>query len=216
MEDANDIIARNIIEDKDGISYDIYFHEKFLKRVKFSFYGHHMVYNTLAAISVCLSLKLNIESIEKGINKFKGVHRRFNERILDDSVFIDDYAHHPSEIEATINAAKQKYSDKKIIAFFKGDRYSRIHKFAKEIARALEKADECYVLPFPSCSEKEEGIDINEKYLSLFSDKIKYLNEEEYLKLATYSDRVYLFMSSKNTKDIQSKIIGLKAKLRKQ
>lgn len=216
LEDSNDVVARNVEENNKGISYDVYFGNKFLKRVSFPFYGHHMVYNTLASIAVGLYLNLNIEIIEKGLNKFKGVNRRFNEETRDDCIYIDDYGHHPSEIEATIKAVQQKYSDKKIIAFFKGDRYSRVYKFAKEIASALDLADECYVLPFPSCSEKEQDADISEKYLSLFSNKIKFLDEEEYLKLATYSNRVYLFMSSKNMMDIQDKIIGLKAKLRKQ
>ena len=216
LNDTNDIVAKNIVKDSDGINYDVYYQNNFLKRVSFPFYGDHMVYNTLATIAVCLYLKLNIETIEKGINKFKGVNRRFNERIFDDSIFIDDYAHHPSEIEATLKAVRQKYSDKRIIAFFRGDRYSRVFKFAKEIAHALEEADYSYVLPFPLCSEREIGIDISEKYLSLFNKNIRYLDDEEYYKLATYSNTVYVFMSSKNTKEEQNKIIELKAKLRKQ
>lgn len=216
LNDNNDIVAKNIVKDSKGISYDVYYLNTFLKRVYFPFYGDHMIYNTLAAIAVSLYLKLNIETIEKGINKFKGVNRRFNERVFDDSIFIDDYAHHPSEIEATLKAVKQKYSDKRIVAFFRGDRYSRVFKFAKDIANSLGLADLAYVLPFPSCSEKEKGIDINEKYLSLFNKNIKYLNDEEYEKLASYSNTVYVFMSSKNTKNEQNKIIELKAKLRKQ
>lgn len=213
--DNNDVIARNIKEDEKGISYDLYCNNKLVKRVSFPFYGHHMIYNTLGAISVGLYLGLNIDVIEKGINNFKGVKRRFNELKIGDCVYIDDYAHHPSEIRATIRASKQKYPNKKIIAFFKGDRYSRVQKFASEIASSLDKADYSYVLPFPSCSVKEEGIDIDESYLTLFSNKIKLLDEEEYLKLANINDCVYLFMSSKNMKDIQSKIIELKIKLSK-
>ena len=216
LEDHNDIIARNIEENEEGISYDLYYENKFLKRLYFPFYGHHMVYNTLGAISVGLYLKINIDTIEKGINKFKGVKRRFNETIVEDCVYIDDYAHHPSEIRATLKAVKQKYKNKKIIAFFKGDRYSRVYAFAREIAEALSSVDGCYVLPFPSCSVKEDGIDIDEKYIALFSDKIKFLNDKEYQKLAKYSDCVYVFMSSKNMKEVQNKIIDLKTKLRKQ
>jgi len=215
LENHNDIIARNIEENKGGISYDLYYKNKLLKRVSFPFYGHHMVYNTLGAISIGLYLNLNIEIIEKGIKKFKGVKRRFSETIIGGCVYIDDYAHHPSEIRATIKACKQKYPNKKIIAFFKGDRYSRVHKFASSIASALEKADLCYVLPFPSCSVKEEGIDIDETYLSLFSNKIKFLNEKEYLEISKIDDCVYLFMSSKNMKDIQNKIIELKKEISK-
>jgi len=210
LEETNDIIAKNIKEDERGISYDLYYKNKLLKRVSFPFYGHHMVYNTLGAIAVGLYLNLNINIIEKGLNKFKGVKRRFNETFIDDCVIIDDYAHHPSEIEITIRACKQKYKNKKIIAFFKGDRYSRVYKFASKIASSLEIADEAYVLPFPACSVKEEGIDIDESYLTLYSNKIKIFNSREIEKIAKEKNCVYLFMSSKNMKDIQSKIIDLK------
>jgi len=216
LEDHNDVIARNIKEDDKGISYDLYYQKNFLKRVNFPFYGHHMVYNTLGAITIGLYLTLNIETIEKGINKFKGVKRRFNELISGDCVYIDDYAHHPSEIRATIKATKQKYPNKKIISFFKGDRYCRIYTFAREIVDALINSDECYVLPFPSCSVKDEGIDIDEKYLGLFSKKIKFLDDEEYLKLASYDNCIYLFMSSKSMKDVENKIIDLKKEIGKQ
>ncbi len=212
IEEHNDYIARNIEEDENGISYDLYYHNQLIKKVKFPFFGHHMVYNTLGAITIGLYLGLNIEIIEKGLSNFKGVKRRFNELLIEDEVYIDDYAHHPSEIRATLSAVKQKYPHKKIVAFFRGDLYSRVYTFAKEIASALAKADECYVLPFPSCSVKEDGIDIDETYLALFSEKIKFLNENEYLKLASYHNCVYVFMSSKNMLETRNKIIDLKKK----
>lgn len=210
IEDYNDVKAKNIEENSEGISYDLYYQNNFIKRVKFAFFGHHMVYNTLASISVGLYLNLNIETIEKGLNEFKGVKRRFNEFIVDESIYIDDYAHHPSEIRATINAVRQKYPKKTLIAFFKGDRYSRVYTFARQIADALSKADYSYVLPFPSCSVKEEGINIDETYLCLFDNKIKSLNQEEIIKISRMQNCVYLFMSSKNMKDIRNKIIDLK------
>lgn len=216
LEEHNDLIAKNIDENEDGISYDLYWNKKYIKRVEFPFFGHHMIYNTLAAISVGLYLNINIETITKGISKFKGVKRRFNELKIEENIYIDDYAHHPSEIRATINAVKQKYPNKKIISFFKGDRYSRVYAFAKEIANALSISDECYVLPFPSCSAKEDGINIDEKYLGLFSEKIKFLDEKEYLKLAKMNNCIYLFMSSKNMKEVENKIIDLKGKKGKQ
>lgn len=208
--DNNDVIAREIKEDEKGISYDLYYKSKLLKRIELPFYGHHMIYNSLGAISVGLYLGININTIQKGLQKFKGVKRRFNEVVKEDCIYIDDYAHHPSEISATIRACKQKYPSKKIIAFFKGDRYSRIYKFASEIATSLELADMCYVLPFPTCSVIEEGINIDETYLKLFSSKINLLDENEYLKLASVNNCVYLFMSSKNMLDVQNKIMELK------
>ena len=215
LEEYNDVIAKNIEENSNGISYDLYYKKEFLKRVSFPFFGHHMVYNTLASISVGLYLGLNIEIIENGLKKFKCVKRRFNELVVDNSVYIDDYAHHPSEIRATINAVRQKYKDKTLVAFFRGDRYSRVYTFARQIAESLSKSDLAYVLPFPSCSVKEKGIDIDETYLCLFSSKVKTLNEEEYKKISEINDAVYLFMSSKNMNDVRNKIIELKRKISK-
>ncbi len=215
LEDYNDVIARNIEEDSSGISYDVYYENKFIKRVSFPFFGHHMVYNTLASISVGLYLGLNIEIIESGLNKFKCVKRRFNELVENNNIYIDDYAHHPSEIRATINAVRQKYKNKTLIAFFRGDRYSRVYTFARQIAESLSLSDLAYILPFPSCSVKEEGIDIDETYLCLFSNKVKTLNEEEYKKICEINDAVYLFMSSKNMNDVRNKIIELKRKFSK-
>lgn len=216
LNDDNDVVAKNIIEDEFGISYDVYYKNRYLERVTFALYGHHMVYNTLATIAVGLYLKLNIETIENGIKKFKNVKGRFNEIIYDECIFIDDYAHHHSEIKATINACKQKYPNKPLIAFFKGDRYSRIYKFAPSIASALQEADYAYVLPFPSCSKKEKNIDIDERYIKQFNDKIRIINEEEYKKVSSINKCVYLFMSSKNMNNEINKIIELKKENRKQ
>ena len=213
ISNKNDVYAQNIVEDVKGISYDLYYNKAFIKRISLPFYGHHMVYNSLSAITVGIYLGIDIDVIEKGLNKFKGVKRRFNELVINDCVYIDDYAHHPSEIMATIRACKQKYPSKKVIAFFRGDRYSRIYKFANEIASALDLADLCYVLPFPSSSVKEEGIDIDETYLMLYSNKIKLIDKNEMLLLANKNDCVYLFMSSKNMKDVQNKIIELKKEI---
>lgn len=210
LDDNNNLIARNINENEEGISYDLYHNGSLIKRVAFPFYGHHMIYNTLATIAVCLNIGMDMETTEKGINKFKGVKRRFNEQTIGDCVYIDDYAHHPSEISATIKACKQKYPNREIIAFFRGDRYSRVYKFASEIANSLSKANQSYVLPFPKCSSKEKGIDIDESYITLFSSKVKLLNEFEYRKLAKLENCVYLFMSSKNMKDVENKIMELK------
>ena len=210
IENTNDVYAQDIVENELGISYDLYYKGNFIKRVSFPFYGHHMVYNSLSAITVGIYLGIDTDVIEKGLNKFKGVKRRFNEVVINDCVYIDDYAHHPSEIRATIRACKQKYPSKKVIAFFRGDRYSRIYKFASEIASSLELADSCYVLPFPSCSVKESGIDIDETYLELYSKKIKLVDDNEFKTIASITNCVYLFMSSKNMKDVQNKIIELK------
>lgn len=209
LKSSNDLYVKKIKQDVNGISFDLYFKKRKVKRFSLPFYGKHMLYNSLAAISVGLLFDVDVEDIIKKLNLFKGVKKRFSETIYNDDVYIDDYAHHPSEIKATLAAVRQKYPNKKIIAFFKGDRYSRIKVFGKRIANELSKADQSYILAFPSSSEKEMGIDIDENYIASFSKKIKTFNEteEEYKSLTKEVGVVYLMMSSKNmletTRNIQ-------------
>ena len=104
-----------------------------------------MVYDTLAAISVALSMGIEITTIVNGLKKFKGVKRRFMETIIDDDVYIDDYAHHPSKIRAIIDAVKSKYKNRKVIAFFRPDRISRLDYFSDSFLASLKRADEFYI-----------------------------------------------------------------------
>ena len=213
INDNNDIQATNIIENEKGISFDLKYHKQYLINIKLPFYGRHMIYNTLASISIALINNIGIEQIVNGLLKFKGANRRFNEEIIEDNIYIDDYAHHPNEIKNTIYATKQKYPNKKLVAIFKGDRYSRIQYFSKDIARELELAEEAYVLPFPPCSKKEEGINISEEEIIKHSPKIKKLSTFKMIEISKYSNTVYLFMSSKNMKNEREQIIKNKFKI---
>lgn len=80
-------------------------------------------------------------SIKKELLTFKGVKRRFAERQLADMTIIDDYAHHPSEIRATLDAARQKYPDKEVIAVFQPHTFTRVIALMDDFAKALNNAD---------------------------------------------------------------------------
>lgn len=208
LKKGNDYRAKKITTSKEGISYELYHKKKLITKVELPYFGQHMVYNSLAAFATCSSVDVPVEKIIKGLLKFKGVKKRFAETIINDDVYIDDYAHHPSEIRATIKAVRQKYPGKKIIAFFKGDRYSRIKIFGKKIAKELAKADRAYVLEFASFTKKEANVEIDASYITSFNKKVELLgdNEETYGKLASESNVVYLMMSSKNMLDTIEKI----------
>ena len=208
LKKRNDYRAKKVTTSKEGISYELYHKKKLVTKVELPYFGEHMVYNSLAAFATCSSVDIPVEKIIKGLLKFKGVKKRFAETIINDDVYIDDYAHHPSEIRATIKAVRQKYPGKKIIAFFKGDRYSRIKIFGKKIAKELAKADRAYILEFASFTKKEANIEIDASYITSFNKKVELLgdNEETYGKLARESNVVYLMMSSKNMLDTIEKI----------
>ena len=135
IKDNNYFQAKNIKYNKEGIEYNLYINKEYVYHFKLPFYGKHMIENTLAVISVCYLENIKIEEINKKLKTFKGAKRRFNETKILDNIVIDDYAHHPNEIKATIEAVKQKYPNKKLITIFEPHTYSRTKEFKEEIAK---------------------------------------------------------------------------------
>ena len=117
--------------------------------------GIHNIENTLAAIAIAINVGLSLNEIKQGITSFKGVERRMNIIIANNQhVFIDDYAHHPEEIKATISAVKQLYPTKKVTGIFQPHLFSRTRDFANEFANELNKLDEIILLDIYPAREK--------------------------------------------------------------
>lgn len=139
-----DYRAVNIVENKEEISFTVVYKEKELGRVTLAIPGRHNVSNALAAIIVCLEVGVPFQQIADAIYQFQGAKRRF--QIIgkeDEIVVVDDYAHHPTEIEATLQAAKAL--DKRMIVVFQPQRYSRTHLLMDEFSRAFSLADEVII-----------------------------------------------------------------------
>lgn len=115
--------------------------------ITFRLPGHHNTENATAAIAAAQQLGLGGEAIKAGLASFKGIKRRF-EMIYQDkrSVYIDDYAHHPSELRAAIAAARSLFPDRKITGVFQPHLYSRTRDFAEGFAQALDELDELLLL----------------------------------------------------------------------
>ena len=122
--------------------------------------GEHNVRNALAAIGVARHLGLSADTIAAGLAKFLGVDRRF--QILGDylgALVVDDYAHHPTEIRATLQAARSGYPGRRIVALFQPHLFSRTRDFAREFGEALRVADVPIVTPIYAAREKPvEGL----------------------------------------------------------
>lgn len=109
--------------------------------------GRHNVENALGAVAIAQNLGVTAEEIKAALASFKGVRRRFETHFRDnDKVYIDDYAHHPREIDAIISAARQLYSGKKITVVFQPHLFSRTRDLGQEFAASLDKADEVFLL----------------------------------------------------------------------
>ena len=115
--------------------------------LKLSVPGRHNVENATAAITLALEFGATADGVKKGIESFKGVHRRFEYVLKSDShVVVDDYAHHPEELKAAISAARELYPGKKITGVFQPHLFSRTRDFADQFARSLELLDTVILL----------------------------------------------------------------------
>lgn len=113
------------------------------------------VENAVAASAVALSCGLNEQQLRFGLKTFSGVRRRFDYRVkTKDIVFIDDYAHHPKEISATLESIRYLFPDKRVVGIFQPHLYSRTADFAAEFAEALSTLDEIILLPIYPAREK--------------------------------------------------------------
>lgn len=135
--------ARNISYDEYARpSYDLLIHGKMVRRITLGVTGEHNVYNSLGAIAVAMELGLGLEAVEAGLKKFTGTDRRFEKKgEVGGVTIIDDYAHHPQEIRATLSAAKN-YPHRKLWCVFQPHTYTRTRAFLDQFAETLAAADE--------------------------------------------------------------------------
>ncbi len=131
-----------------------------IEKIKFTLPGNHNVENATAAIAIAQQLGVKSDAIKKAMASFKGIKRRFefvarSERV----VYIDDYAHHPTELKAAIQAARSLFPEKKITGIFQPHLYSRTRDFADDFAEALSKLDEIILMDiYPARELPIEGI----------------------------------------------------------
>ncbi|MEL7085053.1 MAG: UDP-N-acetylmuramate--L-alanine ligase [Cyanobacteria bacterium J06597_1] len=147
-----DYHARNIRAVKGGTTADIWERGQRLGELRLQLLGHHNVCNALAAIAVARKLGVSFASIADAFADFGGARRRFELRGTVEGVeFIDDYAHHPSEIQVTLEAAKSQ--NRRVVAIFQPHRYSRIASLFEDFSRSFDSADEVVVVPTYSAGE---------------------------------------------------------------
>jgi len=122
--------------------------------------GEHNVKNALAAVAAGLELDIEFEQIKSGLERFEGVFRRFQLKIdKDDVIVIDDYAHHPTEVQATLKAARQGWSERRIVAVFQPHLYSRTQDLYREFGSSFFDAEVCVITDvYPSREEPIEGV----------------------------------------------------------
>jgi UDP-N-acetylmuramate--alanine ligase len=131
-----------------------------LGKVRLKAPGEHNVKNALAAVAVGLELNIDFKYIKSGLERFQGVFRRFQLKLEKDGVIvIDDYAHHPTEVQATLNAARKGWKDRRIVAVFQPHLYSRTRDLYKEFGLSFFDAEVCVITDvYPSREQPLEGV----------------------------------------------------------
>jgi UDP-N-acetylmuramate--alanine ligase len=148
-----DYRAENIVYSPDGTHYDILFHNEVIGHGHLVVPGRHNVLNSLGAIAAARVLGIDLKSILDSLEKFRGAKRRFDTKGKVGGVWVvDDYAHHPTEIQVTLEAARQT-QPKRLIAVFQPHRYTRTKLLRDQFAVAFKKCDELIVTDIYAASE---------------------------------------------------------------
>ena len=192
----NDVIIKNLKLTEKGSVFDIYIKEELYGSFEISLYGKHMVQDAVAAILMCKELGIEKEEIHSALKTFKNAERRFDITKFGKTIIIDDYAHHPTEIKATLNAVKQKYPDKRVVAVFKPNTFSRTRDFKNEFIEALSIADKVYLTEIDSNREtQQEYPNITSNIIVNEIENAEIISEETIDKLSNEIDSVVCFMS---------------------
>ncbi len=156
-----DLRATELVRAGYGSEFEVVFQNKPLGRVEVGMPGEHNVLNALAAIAVGLELGLDIKLIKEGLKDLGGLGRRLQIKGHEKGVMVvDDYGHHPTEIQATLNTAKECWPDKRLVVLFQPHRYSRTRDLYERFVVSFNQADALMVMPiYPAGEDPIHGVD---------------------------------------------------------
>lgn len=198
---ANDFQASNIKETKEGTQFDVFVRNTYYDTFLIPLYGNHHILNALSVIAFCHYEEMD-KQVMQNLRTFGGVKRRFTEKQVGDQVIIDDYAHHPIEVAATIESARKKYPDKEVIAIFQPHTFTRTKTFLNEFADSLKEANHVYLCDiFSSARETSGETTINELLEKV--DGSNLLTLENVTTLQQYTDSVLVFMGAGDIQKFQ-------------
>ena len=152
--------AFNVRIDNASYVFDVQTPTEILKDLRFGLPGRHNLMNALMAIAMAKTYGTPTEAIAKAIASFKGIRRRFSYQIKTENlVYIDDYAHHPTEINAVHQAVRELYPNQKVLAIFQPHLFRRTKDFADDFAKSLSAFDEVLLLEiYPARELPMEGV----------------------------------------------------------
>nr|WP_034559213.1 UDP-N-acetylmuramate--L-alanine ligase [Carnobacterium gallinarum] len=194
--DNHEYQAKNIVRSTTGSTFDVYVKGVFYGHFAIPTFGEHNVLNALAVIAACQLEGIPENLIAENLQTFQGVKRRFSEKVISDMVIIDDYAHHPQEIRVTLDAARQKFPEKEIIAVFQPHTFTRTIALLSDFAEALNLADRVYLCDIFGSAREEQGNVTIQDLADKITDGAIVLKEENMSPLLDHHDAVVIFMGA--------------------
>lgn len=202
FDEENDYQAKNLVRTTTGTTFDVFIRNTFYDTFTIPTFGEHSVLNALAVIGICHYEEIDVATVKEHLSTFQGVKRRFTEKTIGNQILIDDYAHHPTEIKATIDAANQKYPDREIVAVFQPHTFSRTQAFLEDFAKSLRLADKTYLCEiFGSARENHGKLTIKDLQAKIEGSEI--LSEENTAILEKHKNSVIIFMGAGDIQKFQ-------------
>ena len=201
---------KNIRQGKEFSEYDLIINlpgkkNIVINKIKIPLLGVHNILNSTASIAVAITIGISQNIIKSGLKEFKGVQRRFSKIFTHrDTIFYDDYAHHPTEIKEVLNGVRTVYNKEEVVCVFQPHRISRLKDLKKEFSLSFKKADTVILCPVYTAGEK---IKLGFNYNTFAKDIIK----NSKVKLFMVNDQYELAKLIKNTINGKKIVIGMGA-----
>ncbi|EGQ22160.1 UDP-N-acetylmuramate--L-alanine ligase [Sporosarcina newyorkensis 2681] len=212
LDSSNDFYATNIEKDRVGCSFDVFIRNEFYHRFTIPLTGDHAIKNALGVITLCHYENIPAEVIDARFATFPGVKRRFSVMEFEGRVIVDDYAHHPTEIRATLDSARQKYPDREVVAVFQPHTFTRTAALLDQFADSLSDADQVYLCDiFGSAREQAGNLTIQDLVNKIPSSR--HLTIDDTSDLSRHQNAVILFMGAG---DIQQYLEQFKSNISKE
>ncbi|NNC85084.1 MAG: UDP-N-acetylmuramate--L-alanine ligase, partial [Bacteroidia bacterium] len=175
IDDGSDYCAKNVRVENHKYIFDIDTPKENYKNVELGLPGRHNIENAIASVAISQNMGMEQEKIQEALKTYKGVKRRFDVRFDTDKVtYIDDYAHHPTELDAIIQSVKELYPAYELMGIFQPHLFSRTQDFADDFAQSLSQLDELVLLDiYPAREEPIPGVDSQ-----MLLDKISLKNKD--------------------------------------
>ena len=197
FEKENDFVAHDLLRSTTGSTFKVSYRGQELGEFHIPTFGRHNIMNATAVIGLLYVSGFDLNLVREHLKTFAGVKRRFTEKVVNGTVIIDDFAHHPTEIIATLDAARQKYPSKEIVAIFQPHTFTRTIALLDDFADALNQADAVYLAQiYGSAREVDHGDVKVEDLAEKIVKRVQVVSVDNVSPLLDHDNAVYVFMGA--------------------